>query len=112
MSRLILTLTFVCAAALLVSAPATASAQYGFYGNYSGGGHNYQPHVRSFLPNGAALYPAVQPYGGFPNAWGPAGGYGPYQSYGYAPLGNGPYGYGYGNGFQQGYSNGRCYPRW
>jgi hypothetical protein len=112
MRRLILTTAFVLVAGFLASAPATATAQYGFYGNYSGGGHNYQAHDRSFQPNNAAVYPAVQPYGGAYVPFAPIGGFGYYQGYGFGTGNYGPYGQAYGSGYPQGYFNGPCRPRW
>ena len=48
--RQALTLTLIAGSVLAAATPGTAHAQYGYYGTFSGGGHNYQPHVRSLQP--------------------------------------------------------------
>jgi hypothetical protein len=95
--RFILTLALVVGSVLAISAPGTASAQYGFYGNFSGGGCNHgHNHVRSFVAPGQIYLQQPYVYG--------------YPPYGYQPYGYGPYG-GYG-GYGGGYPRGSVNIRW
>jgi hypothetical protein len=114
MKRFLCTLALVTGSVLAASLPQAAQAQYGLYGNYTGGGHNFVPHVRSFSTNG--YYQPISGYGGY----GYGGGYGGYgggyggqcgRGYGYGPYGNVPYGYGPYNAYR-GFSGGGISIRW
>jgi hypothetical protein len=102
MHRFILTLALAAGAVLAFSAPSTAHAQYGYYGVYRGGGHNFSPHVRSLSPPGYIYQQSYGPAYGYGAGYG--GGYGGYgyghgPNCGYRSQGYAPYG-GYGAGYR------------
>jgi hypothetical protein len=108
MKRFLLTLALAAASVLAVGAPGSAHAQYGYYGNFRGGGQNWgNAHVRSLSPPGYIYQQSYAPTYGYGGGYGGGyghhhhhgHGYGPncgYRSNGYAPYG------GYGGGYSAG----------